>query len=100
MKISNIERLNDNNNYIITITKSYNKKATNKQKNLAAAKTKANKNKQHEKTNPWKVPWNWIAFTQNSFVISPGLFYHLIRRDTGQLANEAFTSNPIVSSKQ
>ena len=19
---------------------------------------------------PWKVPWNWIAFSQNSFVIS------------------------------
>ena len=29
------------------------------------------------------------------FVISPGL----IRRDTGRLTNEAFTSNPIVSSK-
>ena len=26
--------------------------------------------------------------------------YHLIWRDTGRLANEAFTSNPIVSSKQ
>ena len=22
--------------------------------------------------NPWKVTWNWIAFYQNSFVISPG----------------------------
>ena len=51
-------------------------------------------------SNPWKVPWNWIAFYQNSFVISPGLIYHLIRRDTGRLKNEAFTSNPIVSSKQ
>ena len=30
------------------------------------------------------------------FVISAGLF----RRDTGRLANETFTSNPIVSSKQ
>ena len=30
----------------------------------------------------------------------PGLLYHLIRRDTGRLANEVFTSNPIVSSKQ
>ena len=30
------------------------------------------------------------------FVMSPGL----IRRDTGRLANEASTSNPIVSSKQ
>ena len=50
--------------------------------------------------NPWKVPWNWMAFYQNSFVISPGSLYHLIRRDSGQLANEAFTSNPIVSLKQ
>ena len=49
---------------------------------------------------PWKVPWNWIAFYQNSFVISPGLLYHLIRRDSGRLANEVFMSNPIVSSKQ
>ena len=31
--------------------------------------------------NPWKVPWNWIAFYQNSFVTSPGLFYHLILDD-------------------
>ena len=47
--------------------------------------------------NPWKVPWNWIAFYQSSFVISPGwLLYQLIRRDTGRLANEAFTSNPIL----
>ena len=37
---------------------------------------------------------------QNSFVISPGLLYHLIRGNTGRLANEAFASNPIVSSKQ
>ena len=36
---------------------------------------------------------------QNSFVMSPGQLYHLIRRDTGRLANEAFTSNPIVPSK-
>ena len=27
--------------------------------------------------NPWKVPWNWIAFYQNSF-ISPGLLHHLV----------------------
>ena len=32
--------------------------------------------------------------------MSPGLLYHLTRRDTGRLANETFTSNPIVSSKQ
>ena len=50
--------------------------------------------------NPWKVPWNWIAFYQNSFVIAPGLLYHLIALNTWRLANETFTSNPIVSSKQ
>ena len=50
--------------------------------------------------NPWKLPWNWIAYYRNSFVISPGLLYHLIRRDYGGLANEAFTSNLIVSLKQ
>ena len=50
--------------------------------------------------NPWKVSWNWIAFSQNSFFVSPGLLYYLIRSDTGQLANEAFTSNTTVSSKQ
>ena len=50
--------------------------------------------------NPWKVSWNWIAFYQNSFVLSSGLLYHLIRRDTGRLANETFTSNPIVSLKE
>ena len=49
---------------------------------------------------PRKVPWNWIAFYQNPFVLSPGQLYHLIRRDTGRLANEAFTANPIVPSKQ
>ena len=31
-----------------------------------------------------------------SFVMPPGLLDHLIRCDTGGLANEAFTSNPIV----
>ena len=41
-----------------------------------------------------------ITFSQNSFVISPGLSYHLIRRDYGRLADETFASNPIVSSKQ
>ena len=44
--------------------------------------------------NPWKLPWNWIVFYQNSFVISPDLLYHLIIRDYGRLANEAFTPNP------
>ena len=32
--------------------------------------------------NAWKVLWNWIVFSQNSFVISPGLLYHQIKRDT------------------
>ena len=32
--------------------------------------------------------------------MSPGLLYHLITRDSGRISNEAFTSNPIVSSKQ
>ena len=41
-----------------------------------------------------------MTFYQNSFVISPGLLYQLIRRDTGGLANEAFPSNAVVSSKQ
>ena len=48
--------------------------------------------------NPWKVLWNWIAFSQNSFVMPPGLSHHLIRRDTGRLENMVFTSNPIVSA--
>ena len=47
-----------------------------------------------------EVPWNWIAFSQNSLVIIPGLLCHLIRCDTGRLTTEAFLSNPIVSSKQ
>ena len=36
----------------------------------------------------------------SKFVISRGLLYHLIRRDSGRLEYDAFTSNPIVSSKQ
>ena len=47
-----------------------------------------------------KSPVELNTFYQNSFVISPGLLYYLIRRNTRRLANEAFTSNPIVSSKQ
>ena len=50
--------------------------------------------------NPWKTPWNWLAFCQNPFVISPGSLYHLIRRNSRRLANEAVTSNPIIPSKQ
>ena len=37
---------------------------------------------------------------ENSFVLPPGLLYHLVRHDYGRLANEAFTSNPLVSLKQ
>ena len=40
------------------------------------------------------------SFYQNYFVISPGSLYHLIRRGSRRLANEAFMSNPIVPSKQ
>ena len=47
-----------------------------------------------------QTPVELIAFYQNSFVISTGLVYYLIRRDSGRLANEAFKSNSIVSSKQ
>ena len=46
--------------------------------------------------NPLKVPWGWIAFHWNSFVISPGL----MTDKTGALANEAYFSNPNVSLKQ
>ena len=45
--------------------------------------------------NPWNVPWNWIAFYWNSFDMSSGL----MRGGTGGLANEAYLSNPTVSSK-
>ena len=41
-----------------------------------------------------------LVFYQTSFVISPTFLYRLIRRDYGRLANEAFTSNPIVFLKQ
>ena len=49
---------------------------------------------------PWKVLWNWIASSQNSFNISPSLLYHLIRRETGRLSSQAFASNAIVSLKK
>ena len=41
-----------------------------------------------------------IAFSQNSFVTSPALLCHLIRRDSGDLQKKAFASHPIVSLKQ
>ena len=46
--------------------------------------------------NPWEIPWNWIAFHWNSFVMTPDL----VRGDTGGLANEAYWSKSVVSSKQ
>ena len=45
-------------------------------------------------------PMEIIAFSQNSFVISPGLLHDLIRRENKLLANEAFMSNTIVFLKQ
>ena len=41
-----------------------------------------------------------VAFSQNSFVISPDSLYQLIRRDTGRLGNKAVTSNSTISPKQ
>ena len=38
--------------------------------------------------NSWKVPWNWIAFYWNFFVMSSGL----MRGDNEVLANEAYFS--------
>ena len=38
--------------------------------------------------------------SQNFFAMSPSLLQNLIRRNTVRLANEVFTSNPIVSLKQ
>ena len=49
--------------------------------------------------NPWKVSWNWRAFSQFFFAISPGLFCHLIRCDSRQLAKADFTSNLVSSLK-
>ena len=47
-----------------------------------------------------KSPVELNSLYQNSFLMSPGLLYHLIRRESGRLANEAFTSNSIVSLRQ
>ena len=46
--------------------------------------------------NTLKSPVKLNSFFLKFFVISPGL----IRRDTGRLANEVFTSDLIVCSKQ
>ena len=87
-------------NYTISCFKGNNKICYNDLFSSFTQKNWKNFSDQFVIFNTWKIPWNWIAFSQNSFVVSPGLLYHLIRRDYGRLANEAFTSNPIVSSKQ
>ena len=46
-----------------------------------------------------KSPEELNSLLSNSFVVSPGLLYHLIRRDPERLSKEAFTSNLTVSSK-
>ena len=45
-------------------------------------------------------PMELLAFSQNSFVISPGLLHDLIRRENKLLAKETFISNTIVFLKQ
>ena len=47
-----------------------------------------------------KSPVELNSLLSKFFCLSPGSLHHLIRRDSGRLANEAFTSNPIISSKQ
>ena len=47
-----------------------------------------------------KSPVELNSLLSKFFCYITWLLYQLIRRDTGRLANEALTSNPIVSSKQ
>ena len=47
-----------------------------------------------------KSPVELNSLLSKFFCYITWLLYQLIRRDTGQLANETFTSNPIVSWKQ
>ena len=47
-----------------------------------------------------KIPVELNSLFSKFFCVSPGLLYHMIRRDTGRLVNEAFTSSLITSSKQ
>ena len=47
-----------------------------------------------------KSPVELNSLYQYSFVILPDMLQYMIRHETGRIANEAFTSNPIVSSKQ
>ena len=50
--------------------------------------------------NPWKSSVELNSLLSKFFCYIIWLLYQLIRRDTGRLENEAFTSNPKVSSKQ
>ena len=47
-----------------------------------------------------KSPAELNRLLSKLFCYRPGLLFHLIRRDNGRLADEAFTSNPIISLKQ
>ena len=47
-----------------------------------------------------KNPVELNSLLSKFFCYITWLLYHLMRRDIGWLTNEAFTSNPIVSSKQ
>ena len=47
-----------------------------------------------------KSPVELNSLLSKFFCYITWLLYQLIRRDTGRFANEAFTSNPNVSSKQ
>ena len=47
-----------------------------------------------------KSPVELNSFLSKLFCCITWLLYQLIRCNTGRLANEALTSNPIVSSKQ
>ena len=47
-----------------------------------------------------KSPMELNSLFSKFFCCITWLLYHLIRRDTEPLANKAFKSNPIVSSKQ
>ena len=47
-----------------------------------------------------KSPVELNSLLSKFFCYITWLLYQLIRRDTGRFANEALTSNPIVSSKQ
>ena len=42
-----------------------------------------------------EIPVELNSLFSKLFCLSPGLLYHLIRREIGRLANEAFTSNPL-----